>query len=609
MNLRILKWLGLIAVATSLPILGGCKTGATRTEQTSAHSIPFGRRIASGDVPISATPPSTAFSKRLAQIHLQSYSANLHAHHFMDVHGSKKNPLSLSDVLTPGVCRAEHGSFPMDDGRPCRDENGEENATILPRTKLLDDSPDLTDYFRQACEYATHEGELDIFFTTPHTKNNGEDENQIVTSTTGAELLKRKGMLASMNPNRLENPKFICGLGQEASSISSGNHVNIFGQFHADGKDEKPLFFQTGDFKALYSEIKSRNDAGGNVFLQLNHPGVKADLYWGTLSELLSNKKRRKEALNDYGLDDFAPVGCLLGKIAMDAPECKDVVATNALTPDQLRQTYANIRAASGDPFRLIEVIPPGVAKEGGDDTDGDGKADTGDTAFGATTNTKTNFRAVHHRTDANTYEDGVYDWVFYLSMGFKLGPTANQDNHHMNWGNATASRTGVLAPNLKEASVLEALASRHVFASEDRNTKIFLTQTSGKIRKIMGDSAKIATSSTLIQIGYSDPDAEDTAAKVRLYYYRENDPLDFGFRAPAKAVYHTVSFSTDRKITLPEPSAEDRSANDLISIKNGEVLSLQLPLVRGNQWIFAEVIQDHDFDKIWSAPIWIQRK
>jgi len=602
------------ALTPVLAIMTGCQTSAPMPEQKNHFTLldEVQRRMASAPVGAPAFE-TTAFGKQMAKLKLRAYAANLHAHHFMGAHGSKKNPMTLEEALQPGECPAEKATFPMDDGRPCRDQGGVENATILPRANLADGTPDLTDYFRQACEYATHEGELDIFFITPHTKNNGQSEGgQLETSSSEPELVKRQGMLVSMNPDRLKSPKFFCGLGQEASSISTGNHLNIFGQFHAGKTGEEPFFFPSGDFKSAYAEIKERNDAGGKVFLQFNHPDVKADLYWGSLSDLLTNKKRKKTALNDYGLDDFAPMTCLLGKVDASAPECKGVPSADQITPAILQQTFAKMRAAAGNPFRLIEVIPPGVAKEGAkeDDAAGNGIINgMSEGAFGATTNPKTSFRAVHHRKDANTYEDGIFDWIFYLNMGFKLGPTADQDNHHMNYGTATASRTGVLAADLKEATVLDALAARHVFASEDKNARALLSQVSGTVRRIMGDTVKVAAPSTKLQIAYTDPDVGDAAAHVRLYYYRASDPSPYGASADPKAAFHTVSFGAKNQITLPAPAASGRSEQDLIPIQSGEVVTLTLPLTKGVQWVFAEIIQDGDFDKIWTAPLWIERR
>ena len=103
--------------------------------------------------------------------------------------------------------------------------------------------------------------------------------------------------------------------------------------------------------------------------------------------------------------------------------------------------------------------------------------------------------------------------------------------------------------------------------------------------------------------------DVGDAAAHVRLYYYRASDPSPYGASADPKAAFHTVSFGAKNQITLPAPAASGRSEHDLIPIQSGEVVALTLPLTKGVQWVFAEIIQDGDFDKIWTAPLWIERR
>jgi hypothetical protein len=517
------------------------------------------------------------------------YSANLHAHHFMGAKGTKKNPLRLEEALTPGECKIKNVIFEEDDGVPCRDDGGKSNQMILPRTRSADGSYDLTDYFRQACEYGTKEGLLDVLFVTPHTKNGQVGETQIATSSRPAELERRRRMLKGMNPSQEEGAGHYCGLGQEASSISAGNHINILGQFRIDEGDASPLLFPSGDFAKLYADIGRRIGKGERILLQLNHPNASQDLWLGDMTQLKANKKLMKEKLNDYGLDDFAPVSCLLGK-GSDS-EC-GIEERNSVDITDVKKTYARIREESKDPFRLIEVIPPSMSGK-----DGEG--------FGATSNTTTVFRKVQKRVDANTHERGVRDWIFYLAMGFKLAPTANQDNHHMNFGSSTASRTGVLASDLREASVLDALDRRRTFASEDVNAKVLVQalDDSGAPIATMGDSIATHGNGVRIRVAYEDPDEEDREAEVRLYYYREDDDLDFSHRAPFEGVFRTVAAGK-----IPVRDAKGRPEGDLIPIAHGRSAVFDITLENGMQWIFAEVIQRGDRDKIWSAPIWFEK-
>lgn len=75
---------------------------------------------------------------------------------------------------------------------------------------------------------------------------------------------------------------------------------------------------------------------------------------------------------------------------------------------------------------------------------------------------------------DPKTISDSEYRR--YLNLGFHLAPSANQDNHFENWGSSTDARTAVVATALTKNGVLEALRSRSVYATLDKNLRIFST-------------------------------------------------------------------------------------------------------------------------------------
>ncbi|KQQ87579.1 phosphotransferase [Massilia sp. Leaf139] len=65
------------------------------------------------------------------------------------------------------------------------------------------------------------------------------------------------------------------------------------------------------------------------------------------------------------------------------------------------------------------------------------------------------------------------------LEAGFHVAFSTNQDNHCANWGTAYTNRTGVLIPNgsaLSQASFVEALKARRVFATMDKGSQLILT-------------------------------------------------------------------------------------------------------------------------------------
>ncbi len=65
------------------------------------------------------------------------------------------------------------------------------------------------------------------------------------------------------------------------------------------------------------------------------------------------------------------------------------------------------------------------------------------------------------------------------LEAGYHVAFSTNQDNHCANWGTAYTNRTGVLIPNgtpLSQASFIDALKARRVFATMDKNSQLVLT-------------------------------------------------------------------------------------------------------------------------------------
>ena len=64
---------------------------------------------------------------------------------------------------------------------------------------------------------------------------------------------------------------FLGFYGQEFSTISKGNHINVFGI-------EEVLDIESGDFSELLRTIE---ESDAEIFMQLNHPDVHNDLFYG----------------------------------------------------------------------------------------------------------------------------------------------------------------------------------------------------------------------------------------------------------------------------------------------------------------------------------------
>lgn len=92
----------------------------------------------------------------------------------------------------------------------------------------------------------------------------------------------------------ISGPDFLAIYGQEFSTISKGNHMNVLGI-------DEVIRVSNGDFGSLLDLIKQQETP---PVLQLNHPNVQSDLFYSG-----SNASTIKKKYDDYGIDadDLGP--------------------------------------------------------------------------------------------------------------------------------------------------------------------------------------------------------------------------------------------------------------------------------------------------------------
>lgn len=137
--------------------------------------------------------------------------------------------------------------------------------------------------YRMACEHG-----LDFFAITEHNHDKGDGKGPRRDGL----MIGTMPMLYSGSPdslieaaNALDRPgECVTIYGQEFSTISTGNHVNVFDVGEVIEVGEVP----NGQFDQLLDWIENHPDGGGKqALLQFNHPASGA------------------KALKDYGRDDF----------------------------------------------------------------------------------------------------------------------------------------------------------------------------------------------------------------------------------------------------------------------------------------------------------------
>ncbi|MGE3457626.1 MAG: phospholipase D-like domain-containing protein [Kofleriaceae bacterium] len=459
--------------------------------------------------------------KTAAQQHAELtnvYFGNLHAHYHADAAG-----------------------VALDDGKPIREVDGVKVPVDVGVTPL--------DAARYAYEYARDQGGMDFLALTPHTADDGPAEagdNANMLPEQFDQMVKVAADVTSASSGT-----FVAIAGMEWSTNSTGNHVNIFGSSEL-AKVER------GRFDLLYNEfLPGRDQMGEAPALQFNHPRTfrrQSESLGGNWDQIFDinlldvpNNSDRAKKFNDFGLDDYAPLDAELPKwIAGEAMPDREIV----------RQTLAAVEAAARPYARLFEVL---VAR--GTDIAHENR-ENASLVTNSTTGQLERFTRVHS------------DWDYYLLNGFRTAPTAPHDNHFANWGTGHSTRTGVIADKLTEASLLEAIDQRAVYASEDEQLVV----------RMYADN-RIPMGSKLVTHN----------ATTTLSFWLEDSDYTGTFQV---AVYSG---------TIGGAAVQEVKRLDAVAGGSWQTVTLDLPS-DGEHFFYLEVSEPSPDRMAWSAPIWVEK-
>jgi len=174
-------------------------------------------------------------------------------------------------------------------------------------------------------------------------------------------------------------------------------------------------------------------------------------------------------------------------------------------------------------------------------------------------------------------------DYLYYLNLGFKLGPTGDQDNHFKNWGNSTTARTGVIAEAKTKANILDALRHRHVYATTDNNLKIIF-RVEGHLCGDVITTLPAAGAELKVTYSIVDGDEPDAGYKIEAYSAIVGS-------GPAKAVESV-------KVSGNNPPSQPGTLEGV-------------PYLGPNQYVFFKISQldeDKHTDTAWTAPVWFEK-
>lgn len=185
-----------------------------------------------------------------------------------------------------------------------------------------------------------------------------------------------------------------------------------------------------------------------------------------------------------------------------------------------------------------------------------------------------------HDGTNPGTPSEG--EFRRYLNLGFHVAPTADQDNHRQNWGDAAQTRTGVLSESLTKAAILDALRNRRVYATQDRNLRV-IVRIKGELMGTRVTGAQLPAAGTALPISVSLSDDDEPNASYLIEVFSD----DIG--------------GEEAEVALPGVTANGNAQFTINGLTYGG----------GAQYVFLRITQSFDDtdgrDKVWTAPVWFE--
>jgi hypothetical protein len=156
----------------------------------------------------------------------------------------------------------------------------------------------VTEHNHAAAEDSAEDRIDGVLIATNHDLYNSDDDLTIVRKPKGKPKQTVKSVSVTRAAKEENGPEFLALYGQEFSTISKGNHVNVID--FDDG-----ITVDNGSFDELYEMLNNKVAAGVRPpIVQLNHPDVQQDLFYKG-----KDADTKKTMKNDYGIDngDFGP--------------------------------------------------------------------------------------------------------------------------------------------------------------------------------------------------------------------------------------------------------------------------------------------------------------
>ena len=195
--------------------------------------------------------------------------------------------------------------------------------------------------------------------------------------------------------------------------------------------------------------------------------------------------------------------------------------------------------------------------------------------------------------------------WAKYLNLGWKLSPSADQDNHQATWGASSSEYTVIVRPKgsvLSRAGVLKGLREHMTYATEDANMQIGYTANGWSMGQTIGGAASV-----VFNIWWNNPSASICNNNVPVCVSEPaNDAIQniWIYKNAFGTTGNSVGANAGSYVARYQPNTASGSWNVTLAANPGDwfVVKFQDSYTFAADATYGRTVSK---DLTWSAPVW----
>lgn len=195
--------------------------------------------------------------------------------------------------------------------------------------------------------------------------------------------------------------------------------------------------------------------------------------------------------------------------------------------------------------------------------------------------------------------------WSHYLSLGWKLSPAADQDNHRATWGASSSEYTVIVRPKgttLDRANVLQGLRQHMTYATEDANMQIAFIANGWSMGQTIGGDSNVA-----FTIWWNNPSTSICNNNVPVCVTEQaNDVIQniWIYKNSFGTTGSSVGANAGSFVARYQPNTTSGAWNVTLAANTGDwfVIKFQDTYTFATDPSYGRTVSK---DLTWSAPVW----